>query len=145
MEKFGQYKKTEFDCVIKAELYPENGGELKMGEVVNKVSEATGHKAVCVTDVGQHQMMATRYFKSTLTRSMVTSGGLGTMGFGLPAGIGAKYGAPGRTVCIFVGDGPADVHPGARTILEYNIDVKIILLNNKLPGHGPAVAGALLR
>ena len=104
MEKFGQYKKTEFDCVIKAELYPENGGELKMGEVVNKVSEATGHKAVCVTDVGQHQMMATRYFKSTLTRSMVTSGGLGTMGFGLPAGIGAKYGAPDRTVCIFVGD-----------------------------------------
>ncbi|CAK7003350.1 MAG: Acetolactate synthase large subunit [Petrimonas sp.] len=135
MEKFGQYKKTEFDCVIKAELYPENGGELKMGEVVNKVSEATGHKAVCVTDVGQHQMMATRYFKSTQTRSMVTSGGLGTMGFGLPAGIGAKYGAPDRTVCIFVGDGGLQMSiQELGTILEYNIDVKIILLNNNYLG-----------
>jgi acetolactate synthase-1/2/3 large subunit len=135
MEKFGQYKKTEFDCVIKAELFPENGGELKMGEVVNKVSEATGHKAVCVTDVGQHQMMATRYFKSTLTRSMVTSGGLGTMGFGLPAGIGAKYGAPDRTVCIFVGDGGLQMSiQELGTILEYNIDVKIILLNNNYLG-----------
>lgn len=74
LETFNQYRKREFDCVIKAELYPENGGELKMGEVINKVSEATGHKAICVTDVGQHQMMATRYFKSTLPRSMVTSG-----------------------------------------------------------------------
>ncbi len=106
-----------------------------MGEVVNKVSEATGHKAVCVTDVGQHQMMATRYFKSTLTRSMVTSGGLGTMGFGLPAGIGAKYGAPDRTVCIFVGDGGLQMSiQELGTILEYNIDVKIILLNNNYLG-----------
>ena len=135
IETFGKYKKTEFDCVIKAELFPENGGELKMGEVVNKVSEATGHKAVCVTDVGQHQMMATRYFKSTLTRSMVTSGGLGTMGFGLPAGIGAKYGAPDRTVCIFVGDGGLQMSiQELGTILEYNVDVKIILLNNNYLG-----------
>lgn len=135
LETFGQYKKKEFDCVIKAELYPENGGELKMGEVVNKVSEATKHKAICVTDVGQHQMMATRYFKSTLPRSMVTSGGLGTMGFGLPAGIGAKYGAPDRTICIFVGDGGLQMSiQELGTILEYNIDVKIILLNNNYLG-----------
>lgn len=135
LEKFEQYKKTEFYCVIKAELYPENGGELKMGEVVNKVSEATGHKAICVTDVGQHQMMATRYFKSKLPRSMVTSGGLGTMGFGLPAGIGAKYGAPDRTICIFVGDGGLQMSiQELGTILEYNIDVKIILLNNNYLG-----------
>lgn len=135
LETFGQYKKKEFDCVIKAELYPENGGELKMGEVVNKVSEATKHKAICVTDVGQHQMMATRYFKSTLPRSMVTSGGLGTMGFGLPAGIGAKYGASDRTICIFVGDGGLQMSiQELGTILEYNIDVKIILLNNNYLG-----------
>lgn len=135
LETFGQYKKKEFDCVIKAELYPENGGELKMGEVVNKVSEATKHKAICVTDVGQHQMMATRYFKSTLPRSMVISGGLGTMGFGLPAGIGAKYGAPDRTICIFVGDGGLQMSiQELGTILEYNIDVKIILLNNNYLG-----------
>lgn len=135
LETFNQYRKREFDCVIKAELYPENGGELKMGEVINKVSEATGHKAICVTDVGQHQMMATRYFKSTLPRSMVTSGGLGTMGFGLPAGIGAKYGAPDRTVCIFVGDGGFQMSiQELGTILEYQVDVKIILLNNNYLG-----------
>ena len=135
LETFNHYRKREFDCVIKAELYPENGGELKMGEVINKVSEATGHKAICVTDVGQHQMMATRYFKSTLPRSMVTSGGLGTMGFGLPAGIGAKYGAPDRTVCIFVGDGGFQMSiQELGTILEYQVDVKIILLNNNYLG-----------
>ncbi len=75
-----------------------------MGEVVHKVTEATQNKAVCVTGVGQHQMMST-VTSISQSRSMVTSGGLGTMGFGLPAGIGAKYGAPERTVCIFVGDG----------------------------------------
>lgn len=135
IEKFRQYEKLEFDSVIKAELFPQNGGELKMGEVIHRVSEATGHKAVCVTDVGQHQMMATRYFKSTQSRSMVTSGGLGTMGFGLPAGIGAKYGAPDRTVCIFVGDGGLQMSiQELGTILEYDIDVKIILLNNDYLG-----------
>lgn len=106
-----------------------------MGEVVNKITEATHNSAICVTDVGQHQMMATRYFKYTRSRSMVTSGGLGTMGFGLPAGIGAKYGAPDRTVCIFVGDGGFQMtieELGA--IMEYNIDVKIILLNNQFLG-----------
>lgn len=124
----------EYECVIKEEIYPENG-PLKMGEIVNKVTEATGNKAVCVTDVGQNQMMGTRYFKFSQSRSMVTSGGLGTMGFGLPAGIGAKYGAPDRTVCIFVGDGGLQMTiQEFGTILEYGVDVKIILLNNNFLG-----------
>lgn len=135
LEEFKPYAQKEFDCIIKNELYPENGGAIKMGEVVNKVTEATQNKAVCVTDVGQHQMMATRYFKYNQTRSMVTSGGLGTMGFGLPAGIGAKYGAPDRTVCIFVGDGGLQMTiQEFGTIMEYGIDVKIILLNNNFLG-----------
>src|SRR5690554_1123915 len=132
--QFNPYVEKEIDCVIKSELYPQEG-EIKMGEVVNKVTEATGNKAICVTDVGQHQMMSTRYFKYTQTRSMVTSGGLGTMGFGLPAGIGAKYGAPKRTVCVFVGDGGLQMTMQEYgTIMEYNLDVKIILLNNNYLG-----------
>ncbi len=135
IEEFKPYVEKEYDCIIKDELFPTNGGEIKMGEVVNKVTEATGNKAICVTDVGQHQMMSTRYFKFTQSRSMVTSGGLGTMGFGLPAGIGAKYGAPDRTVCIFVGDGGLQMTMQEYgTIMEYNLDVKIILLNNNYLG-----------
>jgi acetolactate synthase-1/2/3 large subunit len=134
LAEFETYDQKEYDCIIKNELYPESG-EIKMGEVVNKVTEATNNEAICVTDVGQHQMMSTRYFKYTKSRSMVTSGGLGTMGFGLPAGIGAKYGAPDRTVCIFVGDGGLQMtmHEFG-TIMDYGIDVKIILLNNNFLG-----------
>jgi acetolactate synthase-1/2/3 large subunit len=135
ISEFNPYVQKEYDCVIQNELYPENGGEIKMGEVINKVTEATDNKAICVTDVGQHQMMSTRYFKYTQSRSMVTSGGLGTMGFGLPAGIGAKYGAPDRTVCIFVGDGGLQMTiQEFGTIMEYDVDVKIILLNNNYLG-----------
>lgn len=135
LSEFRPYVQKEYVCIIKNELFPENGGEIKMGEVVHKVTEATHNNAVCVTDVGQHQMMGTRYFKFTQSRSMVTSGGLGTMGFGLPAGIGAKYGAPDRTVCIFVGDGGLQMTlQEFGTIMEYDIDVKIILLNNNYLG-----------
>ncbi len=135
ISQFYPYVQKEYDCVISNELYPKNGGVIKMGEVINKVTEATDNKAICVTDVGQHQMMSTRYFKYTQSRSMVTSGGLGTMGFGLPAGIGAKYGAPDRTVCIFVGDGGLQMTMQEYgTIMEYDIDVKIILLNNNYLG-----------
>ncbi len=135
ISEFNPYVQKEYDCVIQNELYPENGGEIKMGEVINKVTEATDNKAICVTDVGQHQMMSTRYFKYTQSRSMVTSGGLGTMGFGLPAGIGAKYGAPDRTVCIFVGDGGLQMTiQEFGTIMEYDVDVKIILLKNNYLG-----------
>lgn len=135
LRRFKPYAQKEYECVIRQELFPENGGEIKMGEVINKVTEATRNDAVCVTDVGQHQMMATRYFKFNHSRSMVTSGGLGTMGFGLPAAIGAKYGAPDRTVCLFVGDGGLQMTiQEFGTIMEYGIDVKIILLNNNYLG-----------
>lgn len=124
----------EYDVVIKNELHPESG-MLKMGEVINKISEATDNKAVLVTDVGQHQMMGVRYFKYSQSRSVVTSGGLGTMGFGLPAAIGAKYGTPDRTVCLFVGDGGIQMTvQELGTIMQYNIDVKIIILNNHFLG-----------
>ena len=76
-----------------------------MGEVVRKVSEAANNEAVLVTDVGQNQMFGCRYFKFTKERSVITSGGCGTMGFGIPAAIGATFGAPDRTVCMFAGDG----------------------------------------
>lgn len=134
LQEFKDCYKKEYDVVIENELYP-TSGQLKMGEVINKVSEATGNKAVLVTDVGQHQMMAVRYFKYNQTRSVVTSGGLGTMGFGLPAAIGAKYGTPDRTVCLFVGDGGIQMTiQELGTIMQYGVDVKIILLNNHFLG-----------
>ncbi len=134
LAEFKPYYEKEYACVIQQELFP-SSGPIKMGEVVHKVTEATDNRAICVTDVGQHQMMGTRYFKYKESRSLVTSGGLGTMGFGLPAGIGAKYGAPDRTVCIFVGDGGLQMTiQEFGTILEYGVDVKIILLNNNFLG-----------
>lgn len=135
LAEFKPLMQKEFDCIVNNELFPANGSEIKMGEVIHKITEATKNKAVCVTDVGQNQMMATRYFKFTQSRSVVTSGGLGTMGFGLPAGIGAKYGAPDRTVCIFVGDGGLQMTiEEFGTIMEHGVDVKIILLNNNYLG-----------
>lgn len=120
--------------VIEPELYPTEG-KLHMGEIVRRVSEATGHRAVLVTDVGQNQMMGVRYFQYTETRSVVTSGGLGTMGFGLPAAIGAKIGAPERTVCLFVGDGGLQMTlEELGTIMQERLEVKIILLNNHFLG-----------
>lgn len=120
--------------VIQKELYPQTG-PLKMGEVINKVSEATGHDGILVTDVGQNQMMGVRYFKYKRTRSVVTSGGLGTMGFGLPAAIGAKFGAPERTVCCFLGDGGFQMTiQELGTIMQENTNVKIIVLNNNFLG-----------
>lgn len=124
----------EFEKVIKNELFP-NEGPLKMGEVINMVSEATNNDAVMVTDVGQNQMMGVRYFKCKQPRSCVTSGGLGTMGFGLPAAIGAKLGVPDRTVCLFVGDGGLQMTiQELGTIMQSDINVKIILLNNHFLG-----------
>ncbi|MDR3061974.1 MAG: biosynthetic-type acetolactate synthase large subunit [Dysgonamonadaceae bacterium] len=132
--EFRPHFEKEYESVIKKELFPQTG-PLKMGEVVHKVSEATGHNAVLVTDVGQNQMMGVRYFKFTRTRSVVTSGGLGTMGFGLPAAIGAKYGAPDRTVCLFVGDGGLQMTiQELGTIMQSDIDIKIVLLNNEFLG-----------
>ena len=104
IDSFSQYEQQEFEKVIKREVYPESG-PINMGEVVNAVSEATNHEAVLVTDVGQNQMMSCRYFKFTKNRSVVTSGGMGTMGFCIPAAIGATFGRPDRTVCAIMGDG----------------------------------------
>jgi acetolactate synthase I/II/III large subunit len=132
--EFEPDEKEESEKVIEKELHPTEG-QLKMGEVVRKVSEATGHDAVLVTDVGQNQMMGVRYFKYNQTRSVVTSGGLGTMGFGLPAAMGAKLGAPDRTVCFFTGDGGIQMTiQELGTIMQENLNVKIIVLNNNFLG-----------
>ena len=134
IESFATDEAEEWEKVIEKEIHPTDG-KLHMGEVVRRVSEATNHNAVLVTDVGQNQMMGVRYFQYTQTRSVVTSGGLGTMGFGLPAAIGAKLGAPDRTVCLFVGDGGLQMTiQELGTIMQERLDVKIILLNNHFLG-----------
>jgi acetolactate synthase-1/2/3 large subunit len=134
INEFKVLYQKELNLVINDEIHPVSGA-LNMGEIVRKVSEATGNKAILVTDVGQNQMMGVRYFKYSLTRSVVTSGGLGTMGYGLPASIGAKFGSPDRTVCLFVGDGGLQMTVQEfGTIMQFNVDVKIILLNNEYLG-----------
>ena len=131
---FDEYDQKETEKVIIPELNP-TGKDITMGEVIRKISEATDNKAILVTDVGQNQMMASRYFKFTQTRSNVTSGGLGTMGFGLPAAIGAKIGAPDRTVCMFCGDGGIQMTiQELGTIMQEKTGVKIIILNNHFLG-----------
>ena len=109
---------------------------MSMGDVVRAVSDATHHEADLVTDVGQNQMISARYFKYTKERSIITSGGLGTMGFGLPAAIGATFGAPERTVCVFMGDGGLQMNiQELGTIMEQKAPVKIICLNNNYLGN----------
>ena len=135
IESFREYEQKEFEHVIEKEVYPKEG-PLNMGEVVRAVSEATRHEAVLVTDVGQNQMMAARYFKYTKNRSIITSGGLGTMGFGVPAAIGATFGRPDRTVCVFMGDGGLQMNlQELGTIMEQKAPVKMILMNNNYLGN----------
>ena len=135
LESFLPYEKVEEEKVIRPELYP-SGDALSMGEVIRAVSEATNNEAILVTDVGQNQMMSARYFKYTKERSIVTSGGLGTMGFGLPAAIGATFGRPDRTVCVFMGDGGIQMNlQELGTIMEQKAPVKMILLNNNFLGN----------
>ena len=134
IDSFKESEETEYNSVIKGELNPAEG-PITMGEVVDKISKATNHEAVLVTDVGQNQMIAARYFQFTKSRSVVTSGGLGTMGFGLPAAIGAAFGAPDRTICLFCGDGGLQMTiQELGTIMETDAPVKIILLNNNFLG-----------
>lgn len=134
-ESFGAHFDKESRIVIEPEIHP-GEGPIKMGEAVRKVTEMSENKAVLVTDVGQNQMMAARYFKFTQSRSMITSGGMGTMGFGLPAAIGATFGAPERTVCLFLGDGGLQMTiEELGTIMEQRSPVKIILLNNNFLGN----------
>lgn len=135
IESFGEHKTIENNRVIEPEIHPTEG-PLNMGEVVRAVSEESRHEAILVTDVGQNQMMSARYFKYTKERSIVTSGGLGTMGFGMPAAIGATFGRPDRTVCVFMGDGGFQMNiQELGTIMEQQAPVKMILLNNNYLGN----------
>lgn len=135
IDSFRKYADEEREKVIEPDIHPKDGPML-MGEVVNVVSEATGGDAVLVNDVGQNQMISSRYFKFRHSRSIVTSGGFGTMGFGLPAAIGATFGAPDRTVCCFMGDGGIQMNiQEFGTIMEQQAPVKMILLNNNYLGN----------
>ncbi|MBR5276347.1 MAG: biosynthetic-type acetolactate synthase large subunit [Bacteroidaceae bacterium] len=135
IDSFNEYRALEEEKVIRPALNPESG-PIRMGEVARRVSEATNNSAILVTDVGQNQMMSARYFKYTKPHSILTSGGLGTMGFGLPAAIGATFGAPDRTVCMFCGDGGFQMNmQELGTIMEQKAPVKIIILNNNYLGN----------
>lgn len=134
LNEFKACYNIEYQEIIEQAIYPVSE-HIRMGEVVNQVTQAYHHDAILVTDVGQQQMIASRYFRYTQSRSMITSGGLGTMGFGLPAAIGAKIGAPQRDVCLFVGDGGFQMNiQELGTIFQFHVPVKIILLNNSFLG-----------
>ena len=134
---FDKAKETEFEFVIKKALCQNDPeGILKMGEVAKKVSLAAGKNPILVTDVGQNQLLSARYFRYEGPKSIITSGGLGTMGFGLPAAIGAKMGAPERQVCYFCGDGGFQMtFQELGTIMQYGTAVKMIVLNNHFLGN----------
>lgn len=134
IEEFHDCEKVENEKVISKELYPKQP-DLTMGEVIRLASEMTNNDAILVTDVGQQQMIASRYFKFSRTCSSVTSGGLGTMGFALPAAIGAKIGMPDRVVFAVAGDGGFQMTiQELGTIEQYNLDIKVIVLNNNFLG-----------
>ena len=135
IDSFEPYHEMEEERVIRPSIHPTEG-PLLMGEVVNAVAEATKGEAVLVNDVGLNQLFSSRYFKFLRKRSIVTSGGLGTMGFGLPAAVGATFGAPDRTVCVFTGDGGFQMSiQELGTIMEQQAPVKMILLNNNYLGN----------
>jgi acetolactate synthase I/II/III large subunit len=134
LQKFKDHQQEEEDIVIKEELNPKTD-IMSMGEVINILNELSGGDAIIVSDVGQHQMVACRYAKFNQSRSNVTSGGLGTMGFGLPAAIGAKFGAPERTVVAVIGDGGFQMTiQELGTIMQSKVNVKIMILNNRFLG-----------
>jgi acetolactate synthase I/II/III large subunit len=134
LQKFKDYQKKEFEKVIREELDPTTE-IMTMGEVIKVLNELTNNDAVIVTDVGQHQMVACRYAKMKNSKSNVTSGGLGTMGFALPAAIGAKFGAPDRTVVAIIGDGGFQMTiQELGTIMQFKPDIKILILNNEFLG-----------
>jgi acetolactate synthase-1/2/3 large subunit len=134
LNQFKVFEKEEFEKVKKHETHPKKG-EIKMAEVVNLLSEKTKGEAVVVADVGQHQMIAARYYQPKQTDSYITSGGLGTMGFALPAAIGAKIANPERQVVAIIGDGSFQMNiQELATLAQDNIPVKIIILNNNFLG-----------
>ena len=134
LERFHEFQKTEEETCIIPELNP-TSETLSMGEVIKLLNELTHGDAVMVTDVGQHQMVACRYTKLNHTKSNITSGGLGTMGFALPAAIGAKFGAPNRTVIAVIGDGGFQMTiQELGTVMQSQVNIKIIVLNNNFLG-----------
>jgi acetolactate synthase-1/2/3 large subunit len=134
VQRFRDMMAEEQAAVIDGECSP-TSGQLTMGEVIKELNKLTGGDAVIVTDVGQHQMVACRYAEFKQTRSNITSGGLGTMGFALPAAIGAKYGAPHRTVVAVIGDGGFQMTlQELGTIMQFGAAVKILILNNNFLG-----------
>ena len=134
LQRFRELEKEEIKEVIDPEINP-TSETLTMGEVVKFINEITDGEAVIVTDVGQHQMIACRYSKFNNSKSNVTSGGLGTMGFGLPAGIGAAFGAPDKTVISIIGDGGFQMTlQELGTIMQFGGNLKILILNNQFLG-----------
>ena len=134
-ESFKPLNEQERQKVIEPAIHPKDG-PLLMGEVVNAVAEQAPDDTVLVTDVGQNQLFATRYFKYLHQRSICTSGGLGTMGYGMPAAVGATFGGDGRTVVCFMGDGGFQMNiQELGTIMEQQAKVKMILLNNNYLGN----------
>jgi acetolactate synthase-1/2/3 large subunit len=132
IKKFHDYYQEEHDEVIHHQITNQAGQMIKMAEVVSLLSEKTQGNAVIVSDVGQHQMIAARYYEFKYPRSHITSGGLGTMGYSLPAAIGAKFAAPKREVIVIVGDGGFQMNIQELAVLtQENLSVKIILLNNE--------------
>ncbi|HMG83956.1 MAG TPA: thiamine pyrophosphate-dependent enzyme, partial [Ferruginibacter sp.] len=135
LNKFHDFTKKEVEAVIQDELNPPASDKMTMGEVMKFLNELTKGDAIIVTDVGQHQMVACRYAKFNETKSNITSGGAGTMGFALPAAIGAKYGAPDRTVVAIIGDGGVQMTiQELGTIMQCEVNVKILILNNEFLG-----------
>ena len=136
LDFFSKCERVEEEKVISKQLKPEPGSMMTMAEVIRKISDRFNSDAILVTDVGQNQMSSLRYFRFSSPRSVITSGGLGTMGFGIPAGIGAKFGRPERNVCVFCGDGGFQMtEQELGTIMEYNVNVKIVILNNNYLGN----------
>ncbi|MBB1282797.1 biosynthetic-type acetolactate synthase large subunit [Flavisolibacter sp. BT320] len=134
LQRFKELESEEVTQCIFPELNPDSE-QMTMGEVIKHLNELSGGEAVLVTDVGQHQMVTCRYAKFNSSKSNITSGGLGTMGFALPAAIGAKFGAPERTVVAIIGDGGFQMTiQELGTIMQTGINVKILILNNEFLG-----------
>jgi acetolactate synthase-1/2/3 large subunit len=134
LNKFKKCHEEEYSKIITHEMFPEQG-EIKMAEVINMLSEKTKGEAVIVPDVGQHQMISARYYRFNKNKSFVSSGGLGTMGFALPASLGVKMACPEREVVAVIGDGCFQMTiQELGTISQSGLPVKIIILNNNFLG-----------
>lgn len=134
VNEFKKAHEVELKKIIQSDLYPKKAG-LTMGEVIRRVSDYSKNEAIIVSDVGQHQMATARYSRFTQSRSHITSGGLGTMGFGLPAAIGAKLGEPNRDVVVFSGDGGFQMTiQELGTVAQEKLPIKIVILNNHFLG-----------